>query len=213
VTLPTDPTNEPHAGAEQRGVAAFVEQAEEADPTKESAGLVPPELESAITALYRENFEFVWRNARRLGCGDDWIDDAVHEVFLVASRRLGEFEGRSSHRTWLFAITLRMVQRMQRDRTLRQRRVTEYVRQQPTAVGNAASESERAQYLRYLLRLLPEAQRVVLILAELEGFTTSEIASTLAIPAGTVHSRLRAAKQRLAEVIERERALDERSNP
>jgi len=53
----------------------------------------------------------------------------------------------------------------------------------------------------------------VLILAEIEGFTTAEIASTLGIPAGTVHSRLRAAKRHLAQVIERERALDERPTP
>ena len=40
------------------------------------------------------------------------------------------------------------------------------------------------------------------ILAELEGFTTLEMAETLEIPPGTVHSRLRAAKQRLAQAIE-----------
>jgi RNA polymerase sigma-70 factor, ECF subfamily len=189
-----------------------------ADPEDEAArttasSLVSPELASAATLLYREHFTFVWRNARHLGCSDDWIDDAVHETFLVASRRLGEFEGRSSERTWLFGITFRVVQRMQRDRARRQQRVTQYARQQPPPVGNAARESEDAQYLGYLLGLLPEAQRLVLILAEIEGFTTPEIAATLGIPAGTVHSRLRAAKRHLAQVIERESAHDERPTP
>ncbi len=175
--------------------------------------LVPPELAEAATLLYRENFAFVWRNARHLGCGDDWVDDAVHETFLVASRRLSEFEGRSSERTWLFAILFRVVQRMQRDRARRQQRVTQYARQHPPSVGNADRESEDAQYLRYLLSLLPDAQRVVLILAEIEGFTTLEITALLGIPAGTVHSRLRAAKRHLAQVIERESAQDERPSP
>src|SRR5450432_623535 len=77
----------------------------------------------AAEALYREHFAFVWRNARRLGCTDEWVDDAVHEVFLVATRRLAEFSGISSLRTWLFAITFRVVGRMMRDRARRRTHV------------------------------------------------------------------------------------------
>ena len=161
-------------------------------------------------ALYRQNHAFVWRNARRLGAHEDWVDDAVHEVFLVATRRLHEFEGRSSAKTWLFAITFRVVQRLQRDRFRQQRQTARYVREQPPDVGDAADETERAQYLRYLLGLLPEPQRVVLILAELEGFTSAGIAEVLGIPAGTVDSRLRAARLALTRVVEREQLRDER---
>jgi len=161
-------------------------------------------------ALYREHFAFVWRNARRLGCSDEWVDDAVHEVFLVATRRLAEFEGRSSMRTWLFAITFRVVGRLRRDRARRSARVARYVTEQPALVADAARETEAAHYLRQLLLKLNEAQRVVLILAELEGFTSSEIAHTLGVPAGTVDSRLRAARTQLARVLERDRAKHER---
>jgi RNA polymerase sigma-70 factor (ECF subfamily) len=160
--------------------------------------------------LYREHFAFVWRNARRLGCTDDWVDDAVHEVFLVATRRLGEFEGRSSLRTWLFAITFRVVGRMLRDRTRRRAHVSRYIAEQPTPVSDAARESEAAEYLRYLLLKLSEPQRVALILAELEGFTSFEIAETLGVPTGTVDSRLRAARTQLARALERDRTTDER---
>jgi RNA polymerase sigma-70 factor (ECF subfamily) len=160
--------------------------------------------------LYREHFAFVWRNARRLGCTEDWLDDAVHEVFLVATRRLGEFEGRSSIRTWLFAITFRVVGRMQRDRSRQRRQTSRYVTEQPELVSDAARETEAAQYLRQLLLKLSEPQRVVLILAELEGFTSLEIAGTLGVPVGTVDSRLRAARIQLARTLERDRARDER---
>ncbi|HEY5372307.1 MAG TPA: RNA polymerase sigma factor [Polyangiaceae bacterium] len=160
--------------------------------------------------LYREHFAFVWRNARRLGCTEDWLDDAVHEVFLVATRRLGEFEGRSSIRTWLFAITFRVVGRMQRDRSRQRRQTSRYVTEQPELVSDAERETEAAQYLRQLLLKLSEPQRVVLILAELEGFTSLEIAGTLGVPAGTVDSRLRAARVQLARTLERDRVRDER---
>jgi RNA polymerase sigma-70 factor (ECF subfamily) len=168
------------------------------------------EVRERAEALYREHFAFVWRNARRLGCSDEWVDDAVHEVFLVATRRLAEFEARSSARTWLFAITFRVVGRMRRDRGRRLARVERYLAEQPALVADAARETESAQYLRQLLLKLNEAQRVVLILAELEGFTSSEIAHTLSVPAGTVDSRLRAARKQLARELERDRAKHER---
>lgn len=168
------------------------------------------EVRERAEALYREHFAFVWRNARRLGCSDEWVDDAVHEVFLVATRRLAEFEARSSARTWLFAITFRVVGRMRRDRGRRLARVERYLAEQPALVADAARETEAAHYLRQLLLKLNEAQRVVLILAELEGFTSSEIAHTLSVPAGTVDSRLRAARKQLARELERDRAKHER---
>lgn len=161
-------------------------------------------------ALYREHFAFVWRNARRLGCSDEWVDDATHEVFLVATRRLAEFQGRSSERTWLFAITFRVVGRLRRDRARRRARIESYLQEQPEATADGARETEAAQYLRLLLQQLNEAQRVVLILAELEGFTSAEIAETLGVPAGTVDSRLRRARIQLARLHERERAKSER---
>lgn len=169
----------------------------------------PNELRSA-EALYRENYAFVWRNARRLGAGDDWVDDAVHEVFLVATRRLAEFEGRSTVQTWLFAITFRVVQRLRRDRARQAQLTTRFVLEAPAPVANAADETEAAQYLRYLLSMLPDAQRLVLILAELEGFSSAAVAEALGVPAGTIDSRLRAARGQLARLIEREQIRDER---
>jgi len=88
--------------------------------------------------------------------------------------------------------------------------VSRYAAEQCALVADAARESEAAQYLRQLLLKLSEAQRVVLILAELEGFTSVEIAETLGVPAGTVDSRLRAARTQLARALERERSKQER---
>lgn len=178
-----------------------------------SARAEPPstaDLQQAAQALYRQHFEFVWRNARRLGCSDEWVDDAVHEVFMVATRRLPEFEGRSSERTWLFAITLRIVQRMQRDRARRHHHLSRYLAEQPPSVADAGEQSEAAAYLRHLLQQLPEGLRAVMILAELEGFTTAEIAESLDAPRGTIDSRLRKARIALSEAIERDRARDRR---
>jgi RNA polymerase sigma-70 factor, ECF subfamily len=186
--------NELGVPGEPRGVAAQPAELQGAEPS--------PQVE----ALYREHFGFVWRNARRLGCDDDELDDVVHEVFLIATRKLTGFEGRSAPRTWLFGITLRVVQHVRRDHARARRHSLAYAQEQAPLVADAARESEAAQYLRHLLARLSEPQRVVVILSELEGFSSAEIAKTLGIPAGTVDSRLRSARIELTRLIERERA-------
>ncbi|HTQ03299.1 MAG TPA: sigma-70 family RNA polymerase sigma factor [Polyangiaceae bacterium] len=165
----------------------------------------------SAAALYREHYEFVWRNARRLGCDDDWVDDAVHEVFLVAARRVGEFEYRANVRTWLFAITLRVVARLRRNRKRYQLRLSEYAEAQAEAtVESPEAQNASARYLRSLLSELDEKHRAVVILVELEGMTGAEVAEALGVKEGTVASRLRAARQRLAQRIERDRVDFER---
>jgi len=175
----------------------------------ESAPRVAPDRPASEddTDFYNQHFDFVWRNAMRLGCQDDWVEDAVHEVFFTASRKLDEFEGRSSIRTWLFAITYRVVQRMQRDRARHARRLRSLAfEHQDLARTSTAPVAEDARYLRQLLSRLDESKRVIIILTELEGMTSKEIASVLGIKQGTVDSRLRAARQELLALVERERA-------
>ena len=157
-------------------------------------------------SLYREHYDFVWRNARRLGCSDDWVDDAVHEVFLVAARRLGDFEGRASIRTWLFAIVFRVVKRMQRDRARYQRRLLGYAEVRASASTGGGGSPDAAHYLRQLLMRLDESRRAIVILMELEGMTAAEVGRALSLKRGTVESRLRSARLRLTKMLERDRA-------
>src|SRR5262245_52258474 len=113
------------------------------------ASAVAAPASSKAEALYREHCDFVWRNARRLGCSDEWIDDAVHETFLIANRRIAEFEGRANVRTWLFAIVLRVVQRMVRDRARYRKRIEGYgLVRQGELVASPDAASDAAQYLR-----------------------------------------------------------------
>src|SRR4051794_2046029 len=69
---------------------------------------VPGEGDRAASAFYLEHFPFVWRNAQRMLGIDSVVDDVVQEVFIIAFRRLHEFEGKSSFRTWLYAILRRV---------------------------------------------------------------------------------------------------------
>jgi RNA polymerase sigma-70 factor, ECF subfamily len=175
---------------------------------------VPPvsavPVDAAVARLYREQQAFVWRNARRLGCADEWVDDAVQEVFLVAARRLHELTPDANLRGWLFAIVFRVVQRLQRNRARYRVRIHRYSETQLDATQKSAEDSSHAaRQLRELLSRLDEAKRVVVILVELEGMTSAEVAKLLGVPQGTVDTRLRAARKRLQELIEHARFQNE----
>jgi len=79
---------------------------------KPAAAVPPPDAFAAgpgFDAIYEENLTYIWRAARRLGIDPADTDDVVQEVFLVAHRRLPEFEGRAQVKTWLFKILVRVV--------------------------------------------------------------------------------------------------------
>ncbi len=178
-----------------------------------SAGLAhlahePDSVRPELAGLYRVHYAFVWRNARRFGCSDEWVDDAVHEVFLAAARGLHEFAGEANPKTWLFAITYRVVLRLRRDRARYQKRLHDYSQTADPSRSGVEDSSEDARYLRQLLQHLDEAKRAVFVLADLEEFTAAEIAVTLGISRGTVASRLRAARAELARRIRRDQARE-----
>jgi RNA polymerase sigma-70 factor (ECF subfamily) len=182
----------------------------------------PPDATSPVRAeldfdgFYREHFRFVWRTVRRLGVEGVLIDDLVQEVFLVVHRRLRDFEGRSSHKTWLYGIIRRVISEQRR--TLRRKPAhsagheLEAMRSPEHGPEASAEHAERVRLLHRLLGDLDESRREVFILAELEGLTTVEIAEALAMNPNTIASRLRAARREFETALERALENDDSMN-
>jgi RNA polymerase sigma-70 factor (ECF subfamily) len=168
----------------------------------------------SFEAVYDEHFPFVWRSARRLGVSLSAVDDVVQEIFLVVHRRLPEFEGRASVRTWLFAIALRVVRDHRRSlrRKGRHLAVEAEVDQLPGASDagplEQAAKAEAVKVLHELLDALDDEKREVFVLAELEQLPVPEIAEALEVNPNTVYSRLRAARQAFEEALARHHARD-----
>jgi len=169
--------------------------------------------------FYREHFPFVWRTIRRLGVQGAAVDDVAQEVFVVVHRRLGEFEGRSSAKTWLFGVVRRVI--ADHRRTLRRKPLGAATdggeldapttpEQGPDA---SAERSERVRLLHRLLDQLDEPKREVFVLAELEGLTMAEISEALGANANTVASRLRAARRDFEAALEQATRSDEALEP
>lgn len=157
-------------------------------------------------AVYAGHFRGVWRTLHRLGVGRAQLDDAAQDVFVVVYRRLSEFDGRSL-RGWLYAIAVRVASDYRR-RPWHQRSVplTECVVDSAPDPGRASELSEAVRLLHEVLAELPDDQRVVFVLGELEQLTAPEMAKALGLNLNTVYSRQRAARTRFEAALGRRRA-------
>jgi len=170
-----------------------------------------PDLDR-VAVLFRAHFEFVRRVLRRCGVMEANLDDAVQEVFLVVHRRIDDFEGRSSETTWLYAIAVRVASTLRRSASREHAR-----RERAGAQMHSASEadperelsrSEAAALLDRLLDELDTTKRTVFVLAELEGVPVPEIAQIMDANVRTTHSRLRLARKRFNDALQRHHAQE-----
>jgi RNA polymerase sigma-70 factor (ECF subfamily) len=141
------------------------------------------------------------------------MDDVVQEVFLVVHRKLDEFEGRSTLRTWLGGIVRRVVADHKKKRG-NQATGQEAVEDHPFESGeDPAAELEQraaAAVVSALLEKLSPPQREVFVLYELEQLTMREIAELTQTNENTVQTRLKSARQAFQRSLERYRAANAR---
>jgi RNA polymerase sigma-70 factor (ECF subfamily) len=161
----------------------------ETDPIRDD-----PAGRSALDLVYREHHEFVWRSLLRLGVPPTQVEDAMHETFLVVARRLSEFAGRSSLRTWLFAIAMRVAMSLRRDAARERRHLDRFGQELHTHTSEPHHQRDASHVLHRLLATLDDDRRAMFIMAELEGMTAPEIAEVTGAKLPTIYSRLRSAR-------------------
>ncbi len=163
----------------------------------------PPAPKLTVEAVYRGHVNYVWRIAWHLGAPEARIEDVVQDVFLVVHRRLAEFRGTASIRTWLYRITALVLRDHRRDASRHARRVE--ARAQAGSgepVIDTDPQSDAAVELKKLLARLDERLREVLVAADIVGMTGEEIAVALGENVNTVYARLRTARARLKQMLE-----------
>jgi RNA polymerase sigma-70 factor (ECF subfamily) len=162
-----------------------------------------------LATLFRSHFDFVWRVARSLGVPAASIDDAVQDVFLTVHRRLSEFEGRASMRTWIYAITYRTAQNHRR-RGQRQR--CDALLEEPLAEGPGPGEQlEHARAGQFVMKFLEGVsadKRDVFVLSVLEELSAPEVAEILGVKLNTVYSRLRLVRADFRAALDRAAARE-----
>jgi RNA polymerase sigma-70 factor, ECF subfamily len=134
-------------------------------------------------------------------------DDLVGETFLAAFAKRDRYDlGHADARPWLYGIATNLVNQHRRDEARQYR-----IRQAATAEAEVPGHAERvaadvtAQAMRTLLAealaALSAGDRDVLLLIAWEQLTYQEVSRALAIPVGTVRSRLHRARTKTRQVL------------
>jgi RNA polymerase sigma-70 factor, ECF subfamily len=149
--------------------------------------------EQSFLALYREFTPRLYSFAVHLLAGSrSDAEDVIQDVWIRAVRKLPEFRWESKFHTWLVSILIRCCSEKKRTGD---RRIV-MINQDSPASASPHGEDLRLQ-LQAAIDLLPDGQRKVFLLHDVEGYTHKEIASLLKIQAGTSKSQLFHARESL----------------
>jgi RNA polymerase sigma-70 factor (ECF subfamily) len=177
------------------------------------ASVADPQL---FRALFERHFASTFRYfARRLGRAA--ADDLTAEVFLRAFEKRGSYDlSYESARPWLFGIAANLLRRSRRKEERRLRALAKQPAEVPGAGDEGATGDARLDYeatrpvLARALTSLRADEREVLLLVAWADLSYEEVGRALAIPVGTVRSRLHRARGHMRTVLEREYPNDPR---
>lgn len=170
--------------------------------------------EMAYEALVRRETARLLAVTRRILGNEDDARDAVQDAFLLAFRGLPHFEGQSRLSTWLHRIAVNAA--LMKLRTRRRRREDPIEPLLPAyqddghhveqfsnwpAADKLLEHAETRAVVRRQIAQLPETHRTVLLLRDIEGLDTEEVAKLLETTPNAVKSRLHRARQALRTLL------------
>ncbi len=178
-------------------------------------GPVGPKARSVLGAMLpadgrvreavRQHLDLIWRVLRRAGLRPADAEDASQDVFWILAQRLDAVPERAQ-RSFLVSTALRVAADRRRSKWYRSVETGHEVDERASLSPLADEQlelSRAAQWLDRALATLHEDDRAIYILAELEQLSRTEVAAALALPPGTVGSRLSRARQALAVALRR----------
>src|SRR5436309_3074105 len=168
-------------------------------------------LQRAITGDISAFEQIVLRHERRvltlawrlLGSMED-AEDAAQEVFLRAFRFLHRFDSRRRFEPWLIRMTVNVCRDIGRKK--QQYPTVAFDFERLRAGGDPHSElssEEQRQSLYAALAELPEKEKSAVVLRDIEGFSTAEVAEILGSSEATVRSQISTARIKIRKAIQR----------
>ena len=173
----------------------------------------------AFNALVRRYQDIAYTVAYRVMGEPEAAADATQEAFIAAFRKLRQFRG-PNFRAWLLRIVTNAcydeLRRRQRrpsvslDALATPPRPTADPSPLHTPPESPEAHAERRELhdaIQECLNALPAEQRIVAVLADVEGYSYQEVAQIARLRLGTVKSRLSRARARLRECLQAVREL------
>jgi RNA polymerase sigma-70 factor (ECF subfamily) len=156
--------------------------------------------QDALRVLYERHGPTMLRLIRRLTSDSGVAEEILQEAWLAVWRSASSFRADAPARAWLLGVARRQAHNRLRTRGPVLADVEEAANVPDPGPGvedEVLARADRAA-LAAAVRTLPEHVREVLVLVLVEDLPYPEVAATLAIPVGTVKSRMSHARRRLA---------------
>ncbi len=157
-------------------------------------------FQELMSVYQRQVINTAWRLLGRL----DDAQDASQEVFLRLFRSLRKIPLEDAIRPWLYRVTVNVC-RTARGRSVRGPLPMEATYDPPSADCGPEEAAEMARRMRWMseaLASLPEKERTALVLREIEGLSTREVAEILESSETTVRSQVCTARMKLRKLAE-----------
>jgi len=167
----------------------------------------------AFAQFVEENQRQVYNLALRMLSDPQEAEDVLQETFLNAYKALHEFQGRSSLSTWLYRIasnaSLMRLRKKRPDTVSVDEPLTldtgDSIPRQLVDWSNLPEDELLSGEARHMMDVavseLPEPLRIVFVLRDLQGLSTTETGEVLGLSEGAVKTRLHRARLKLREVL------------
>lgn len=170
--------------------------------------------EAAFEELIRRHQQRVFGLVNGILRRREDVEDVVQQVFLKVFISIKRFDLRAAFSTWLYKITVnecwdylrkKKVRPLVYETDLSEEQVSRLdgVASAERPPENPARRAETKDILDQLLDELPERDRELLVLKEVEGFSVQELAEVLDLNVNTVKVRLFRVRARLMDVYNR----------
>jgi RNA polymerase sigma-70 factor, ECF subfamily len=156
---------------------------------------------TAFSDLVRRWQEPLWRYARNLTNEDDAAWEVVQETWFAVAKGLPKLQDAACFPAWCYQILSHKARDWIRRESRRRKAHQGYQADHPGPATDPPAQA--GQSLDEVLKGLPADMREILLLRYDRDFNTAEIADILAIPEGTVKSRLFYARNQIRQVYRR----------
>ncbi len=154
-------------------------------------------------SIYKDHYPMVYQMCLGYMKGHVALaSDLTQEIFITVWNKLSSFEGRSTHKTWIYRITvnscLQYLRKEKRKRSIQFEKIEAVLKNEP-----AEEVDSNKQSLFSAIGKLNEIDRL-LIMMILDGESYEGVAEVIGISAGNVRVKIHRIKQRLKKILENE---------
>ena len=170
--------------------------------------------QSAFKSLVEEYQQYAFTLAFRILCDEAEARDAVQDSFIKIWQKIRTYDGKAKFTTWMYRIvTNTAIDRLRSIKRIRHINIDDVTDKLDALHQDDSSikleNNELAQMIRFISEGLPEKQRLVFIMRDLQGLLTSEVQEILEMSESAIKSNLYHARReigaRLSEIISYER--------